>query len=190
MAYNLQPLITILEGILDPQQTRWIVAESNPQLQSLLDKATSLQQLSELRNLKVYVFELLKDEEMNNSVLKKLQMISTTIVTKASTRDGFFKSIPNIKKLAIGDDFRSTTMEVDLSYLHRLKTLTCNFIRTPDDGDAFESDEETCDEEWEVADGDVFCSLQFLRLEHLSLCKESDVGCNAASCPYMEEAAR
>ncbi|KAL1562104.1 putative disease resistance protein [Salvia divinorum] len=45
MAYNLQPLITILEGILDPQQTRWIVDGNNPQLQSLLDKATSLQQL-------------------------------------------------------------------------------------------------------------------------------------------------
>ncbi|KAL1561250.1 hypothetical protein AAHA92_03976 [Salvia divinorum] len=44
MAYNLQPLITILEGILDPDQTRWIVDENNPHLQSLLDKATSLQQ--------------------------------------------------------------------------------------------------------------------------------------------------
>ncbi|XP_047938121.1 probable disease resistance protein At1g59620 [Salvia hispanica] len=45
MAYNLQPLITILEGILDPHQSRWIVDENNPQLQSLIDKATSLQQL-------------------------------------------------------------------------------------------------------------------------------------------------
>ena len=45
MSYNLQPLITIFEGILDPDQTRWIVEENNPQLQSLLDKATSLQQL-------------------------------------------------------------------------------------------------------------------------------------------------
>ncbi|XP_047976609.1 putative late blight resistance protein homolog R1B-16 isoform X3 [Salvia hispanica] len=45
MAYNLQPLITILEGILDPDQTLWIVDENNPQIQSLLDKATSLQQL-------------------------------------------------------------------------------------------------------------------------------------------------
>ncbi|KAL1561251.1 putative disease resistance protein [Salvia divinorum] len=45
MAYNLQPLITIVEGILDPDQPRWIVAENNPHLQSLLDKATSLQQL-------------------------------------------------------------------------------------------------------------------------------------------------
>ncbi|XP_042031208.1 putative late blight resistance protein homolog R1A-3 [Salvia splendens] len=45
MAYNLQPLITILEGILDSQQTRWIVDENNPQLQSLLHRATSLQHL-------------------------------------------------------------------------------------------------------------------------------------------------
>ncbi|XP_047977581.1 uncharacterized protein LOC125219604 [Salvia hispanica] len=45
MAYNLQPLITILEGILDPHQPRWIVDENNPQPQSLLDKATSLQLL-------------------------------------------------------------------------------------------------------------------------------------------------
>ncbi|KAL1562088.1 putative late blight resistance protein R1B-16 isoform X1 [Salvia divinorum] len=198
------------------------------------DVPFELWQLSELRNLKVYVFELLKDEEMNNSVLKKLQMISTTIVTKASTRDGFFKGIPNIKKLAVGDDFRSKTTEIDLSYLHQLEILTCNFIKTisfPNgsdcrskvlfpcnirklevngcvinsgvmrtlcalhklevltisackfesqeetcgaewevaDGDEFESEEETCDEEWEVVDGDVFCSLKFLCLEHLSL---------------------
>ncbi|KAL1561255.1 putative disease resistance protein [Salvia divinorum] len=45
MAYNLQTFITILEGILDPDQPRWVVDENNPQLQSLLDKATSLQQL-------------------------------------------------------------------------------------------------------------------------------------------------
>ncbi|KAG6422794.1 hypothetical protein SASPL_113175 [Salvia splendens] len=45
MAYNLQPLITILEGILDPHQPRWIVDENNPQLQSLFDKSTSLQKL-------------------------------------------------------------------------------------------------------------------------------------------------
>ncbi|KAL1561258.1 putative disease resistance protein [Salvia divinorum] len=51
MAYNLQPLITILEGILDPDQTRWIVDENNPHLQSLLDKATSLQQLLDKSSL-------------------------------------------------------------------------------------------------------------------------------------------
>ncbi|XP_042063353.1 putative late blight resistance protein homolog R1A-10 [Salvia splendens] len=51
MAYNLQPLITILEGILDPDQTRWIVDENNPQLQSLLDKVTFLQKLLDKSSL-------------------------------------------------------------------------------------------------------------------------------------------
>ncbi|XP_057771176.1 putative late blight resistance protein homolog R1A-10 [Salvia miltiorrhiza] len=47
MAYNLQSLITILQGILDPQQTRWILGREKPQLQSLLEKASSLQQILE-----------------------------------------------------------------------------------------------------------------------------------------------
>ncbi|KAL1561266.1 putative disease resistance protein [Salvia divinorum] len=51
MAYNLQTLITILESILDPDQPRWIVDENNPQLQSILDKATSLQQLLDKSSL-------------------------------------------------------------------------------------------------------------------------------------------
>ncbi|KAL1556899.1 hypothetical protein AAHA92_12458 [Salvia divinorum] len=51
MAYNLQPLITVLEGILDPDQPRWIVDENNPHLQSLLEKATSLQQLLDKSSL-------------------------------------------------------------------------------------------------------------------------------------------
>ncbi|KAG6422814.1 hypothetical protein SASPL_113195 [Salvia splendens] len=51
MAYNLQPLITILEGLLDPHQSRWIVDENNPQFQSILDKATSLQQLLDKSSL-------------------------------------------------------------------------------------------------------------------------------------------
>ncbi|XP_057771689.1 putative late blight resistance protein homolog R1A-10 [Salvia miltiorrhiza] len=44
MAYNLQSLITILERTLDPQQTRWILGPEKPQLQSLLEKASYLQQ--------------------------------------------------------------------------------------------------------------------------------------------------
>ncbi|XP_057771560.1 putative late blight resistance protein homolog R1A-10 [Salvia miltiorrhiza] len=47
MAYNLQSLITILQGILDPQQTRWILGPQKPHLQSLLGKASSLQQILE-----------------------------------------------------------------------------------------------------------------------------------------------
>ncbi|XP_057780730.1 putative late blight resistance protein homolog R1A-10 [Salvia miltiorrhiza] len=44
MAYNLQSLITILHGILDPEQTRWNLGREKPQLQSLLEKASYLQQ--------------------------------------------------------------------------------------------------------------------------------------------------
>ncbi|KAG6385347.1 hypothetical protein SASPL_154180 [Salvia splendens] len=51
MAYNLQPLITIVEGIHDPDETRWIVHENNPQFKSILDKATSLQQLLDKSSL-------------------------------------------------------------------------------------------------------------------------------------------
>ncbi|XP_047978784.1 putative late blight resistance protein homolog R1B-8 [Salvia hispanica] len=68
MAYNLQPLITILEGILDPRQSRWIVDENNPQLQSLLHKATSLQKLildskSSLTNLDTQIREVAHQAE-------------------------------------------------------------------------------------------------------------------------------
>ena len=51
MAYNLQPLITILEGIFDPHQSRWIVHENNPQFQTILDKSNSLQQLLDKSSL-------------------------------------------------------------------------------------------------------------------------------------------
>ncbi|XP_047952288.1 probable disease resistance protein At1g59620 [Salvia hispanica] len=51
MTYNLQPLITILQRILNPDQPRWIVDENNPQLQSLIDKTTSLQQLLDKSSL-------------------------------------------------------------------------------------------------------------------------------------------
>ncbi|XP_057773786.1 putative late blight resistance protein homolog R1A-10 [Salvia miltiorrhiza] len=47
MAYNLQPLITILQQILNPEQTRWVVDHNKPQLESLLKKAVSLQQILE-----------------------------------------------------------------------------------------------------------------------------------------------
>ncbi|KAG6422760.1 hypothetical protein SASPL_113141 [Salvia splendens] len=95
------------------------------------DAPCELWQLSELRNLKVYGFELLKNEEMNYCVMKKLQMISDTKITKeASTWDGFFKSIPNVKKLAINDEFRSASKAIDLSDLHKLEILRCSYMIT------------------------------------------------------------
>ncbi|XP_047978794.1 putative late blight resistance protein homolog R1A-3 [Salvia hispanica] len=51
MAYNLQPLIAILEGILDPDQSRRIVDENNPQRQSLYNKATCFQKLLDKSSL-------------------------------------------------------------------------------------------------------------------------------------------
>ncbi|XP_047947329.1 putative late blight resistance protein homolog R1A-10 [Salvia hispanica] len=52
MAYNLQSLITILQKILDPQQSLWIVDRNKPLLQSLLEKAESLlEKSSSLTNI-------------------------------------------------------------------------------------------------------------------------------------------
>ncbi|KAH6831933.1 hypothetical protein C2S53_012808 [Perilla frutescens var. hirtella] len=48
MAFNLESLITILQQILSPEQTRWILDDHNkPQLESLLQKAVSLKQIHE-----------------------------------------------------------------------------------------------------------------------------------------------
>ncbi|KAL1548172.1 putative late blight resistance protein R1A-10 [Salvia divinorum] len=47
MSYNLQSLITILQQILNPQQSLWIVDLNKPQLHSLLEKAESLLRILE-----------------------------------------------------------------------------------------------------------------------------------------------
>ncbi|KAG6428315.1 hypothetical protein SASPL_112568 [Salvia splendens] len=51
MAYNLQPLITILQQILHPQQSLWIVDRNKPRLQSRLQKAESLLHILEKPSL-------------------------------------------------------------------------------------------------------------------------------------------
>ncbi|XP_057773759.1 putative late blight resistance protein homolog R1A-10 [Salvia miltiorrhiza] len=51
MAYNLQPLVSILQQILNPEQSRWILDHNKPQLQSLLQKAASLHQILEKSSL-------------------------------------------------------------------------------------------------------------------------------------------
>ncbi|KAL1561301.1 putative late blight resistance protein R1B-16 isoform X1 [Salvia divinorum] len=86
-----------------------------------IDEPSELWKLSELRYLKMDEIELLKDEEMNYSVLKKLQRISVCPSEKeATTWDGFLKSIPNIKKLSIDDRYRTKSTAIDLSHLHKL----------------------------------------------------------------------
>ncbi|KAG6422761.1 hypothetical protein SASPL_113142 [Salvia splendens] len=180
------------------------------------DVSSELWQLSELRNLNVREIQLLKDKEMNYCVLKKLQIISVTTLTReAETWDGFLKSIPNIKKLGIDDGYSRRSTAIDLSHLLELEILRCNYIRIipfADGSDdcskvtfpcnirklvlcgceinsrvlgtlcelrklevlkisacSFKREEETSDEEWEVAEGDEFPSLQFLYLEFLIL---------------------
>ncbi|XP_047968392.1 putative late blight resistance protein homolog R1A-10 [Salvia hispanica] len=176
-----------------------------------------LWQLPKLRNLKVFGLELLKDEEMNYNVMKKLQVISFLNVAKEATNwDGFLKSIPNIKKLVINWDNRLKPMVIDLSHLHKLEKLRCDSFRheSPDarglhclfnvkfpgslkklylfyceinlevlrslsaldklevlkiTGCTFIRVENTSEEEWEVAEEDVFCSLQFLYLKDLGI---------------------
>ncbi|KAL1561259.1 putative late blight resistance protein R1B-16 isoform X1 [Salvia divinorum] len=86
------------------------------------DVPCELWQLSELRNLKVLGIELLKDEEMNYSVLKKLQNISAEVAKDATYLDGFLESIPNIKKLVI-NYVQVTSMVIDLSHLGKIEIL-------------------------------------------------------------------
>ena len=50
----------------------------------------------------------------------------------------------------------------DSCVLHKMEVLRMINCR-------FKSEEETCDEEWELADGDEFPSLQVLYLEHLKI---------------------
>ncbi|KAL1561297.1 putative late blight resistance protein R1B-16 [Salvia divinorum] len=225
------------------------------------DEPAELWKVSELRYLKVLEIELLKDEEMNHSVLKKLQRISLLqSEEEATTWVGFLKSIPNIKKLSIDDGLRTKSSAIDLSHLHKLERLRCSNMRTissPDgfgcrfrvifpcnirnvelfeceikfgvwrtlcalhklevlvmaysifnreeekwdaecgatNGDEFENEEETDDEEWEVADGDVFRSLQVLYLDGLDLVRWIADETNfpvlrhlrLRSCYYLEE---
>ncbi|XP_042059151.1 putative late blight resistance protein homolog R1B-16 [Salvia splendens] len=179
------------------------------------DEPAELWKLSELRHLKVDEIELLKDEAMNYSVLKKLQSIVSVKVPKdeATSLDGFLKSVPNIKKLLIDDSLRTTSTAIDLSHLHKLEILKFWFMRTISSPNGFghcltvifpcnirkvvlmacemilgawrtlcalhklevliiyncSFNETGYDEEWELADRDVFPSLQFLHLELLRI---------------------
>ncbi|KAG6422770.1 hypothetical protein SASPL_113151 [Salvia splendens] len=174
------------------------------------DEPAELWKLSELRHLKVNGIELLKDEAMKYSVLKKLQSIVSVKVPKdeATSLDGFLKSVPNIKKLFIIDSLRTTFTAIDLSYLHKLEILKLGCMRAISSPNGFGHCFTvifacnirklylyrcemilgawrtlcalhklevlmisfcSCDEEWELADRDVFPSLQFLYLKDLRI---------------------
>ncbi|XP_042061687.1 putative late blight resistance protein homolog R1B-16 isoform X2 [Salvia splendens] len=96
------------------------------------DEPAELWKLSELRHLEVDGIELLKDEAMKYSVLKKLQSIASVKVRKdeATSLDGFLKSVPNIKQLVIDDSLRTRSTAIDLSHLHKLEILDFGCMRT------------------------------------------------------------
>ncbi|KAG6422812.1 hypothetical protein SASPL_113193 [Salvia splendens] len=179
------------------------------------DEPAELWKLSELRHLEVDGIELLKDEAMKYSVLKKLQSIVSVIVPKdeATSLDGFLKRVPNIKKLVIDDRDRTRSMAIDLSHLHMLEILRFWWMRNISSPNGFghcftvifpcnirklylhecemilgawrtvcalhklevleiygcSFNKKWYDEEWELADRDVFPSLQFLHLAHLRI---------------------
>ncbi|KAG6422793.1 hypothetical protein SASPL_113174 [Salvia splendens] len=143
-----------------------------------IDEPAELWKLSELRHLEVGRIELLKDEAMKYSVLKKLQSIVSVNVRKdeATSLDGFLKSVPNIKKLSIDDSLRTRSTAIDLSHLHKLEILDFGSWRTLCALhklevliiDGFSLIGTRRDEEWELAEEDVFPSLQFLHLQQVT----------------------
>ncbi|XP_047951628.1 putative late blight resistance protein homolog R1A-10 [Salvia hispanica] len=86
MAYNLQSLITILQEILDPQQTRWYFDRNTPQLRTLLHKAESLQQILEKPSLNNIPSNL--ESRIRDVSYKAEDIIESNMVQLLSTRRG------------------------------------------------------------------------------------------------------
>ncbi|KAL1561264.1 hypothetical protein AAHA92_03987 [Salvia divinorum] len=215
MAYNLQPLITIVEGILDPDQSRWIVDENNPHLQSLLDKATSLQQLldkssltkldSQIREVAHQAEDIIESHMVDHmlsgfdcvrftlsipdlqqvtrdvdSVMKQAEklmempreldsaMEQVKLVEMEDKKMSSSSSSSSKSAVVVGIDDDLMQLKDRLARMEKKREIVpivvlrlneCTFI----------SEEKTCEEEWEIAEEDVFCSLQFLNLQDLEL---------------------
>ncbi|XP_057773782.1 putative late blight resistance protein homolog R1A-10 [Salvia miltiorrhiza] len=86
MAYNLQSLITILQQILNPEQTRWIVDHNKPQLQSLLTKSVSLKQI--LENSPLPKAETSLESEIRDAAHEAEDMIESHMVDQMLSRPG------------------------------------------------------------------------------------------------------
>ncbi|KAH6806967.1 hypothetical protein C2S51_028075 [Perilla frutescens var. frutescens] len=97
MAYNLQSLITILEQILNPKETCWIVTHNKPQLESLLQKAVSLKQnLENSSGLKVESLE----NRIRDAAEKAEDVIECHMTNQVLSRHGevfFTFSIPDLQ---------------------------------------------------------------------------------------------
>ncbi|XP_047962102.1 putative late blight resistance protein homolog R1A-10 [Salvia hispanica] len=99
MAYILQSLITILEQIMDPKQTRWILGPEKSHLQSLLEKAASLLHILETHSpLKLECLESqIRDASQKAKEIIESNMVDRMLLTPQGVN--FTLLTPNVQQV-------------------------------------------------------------------------------------------
>ncbi|XP_042047598.1 putative late blight resistance protein homolog R1A-10 [Salvia splendens] len=100
MAYNLQSLITIIQRILNPEESLWIVDGNTPQLQSLLQKAESLLHIlekSSLTNIPINLESRIRDVSYKAEDIIESNMVRQMLSTPQGSRLTF--STPNLHRV-------------------------------------------------------------------------------------------
>ncbi|XP_042038739.1 putative late blight resistance protein homolog R1A-4 [Salvia splendens] len=134
MAYNLQSLITILQQILHPEQTRWTFDHNKPQLESLLEKAESLLQQILEKSSPNNVIESL-ESRIRYAAYKAEDVIESCMVHQMlSTPQGVDKSLvlfsfftpyleQVIQQLDLQQDLERVTQELDFAMEQVVKLM-------------------------------------------------------------------
>ncbi|KAG6431426.1 hypothetical protein SASPL_109505 [Salvia splendens] len=100
MAYNLQSLITIIQRILNPEESLWIVDGNTPQLQSLLQKAESLLHIlekSSLANIPINLESRIRDVSYKAEDIIESHIVRKMLSTTRGTRLTF--STPYLQRV-------------------------------------------------------------------------------------------
>ncbi|KAL8484603.1 hypothetical protein ACS0TY_027051 [Phlomoides rotata] len=84
MAYNLDPLITILQQILNHDRKRWILDHNKPEIESLLEKASSLKQILQISSPATESLE----REIRDAAHKAEDIIESHMLDEMLTRRG------------------------------------------------------------------------------------------------------
>ncbi|XP_042047608.1 putative late blight resistance protein homolog R1B-16 [Salvia splendens] len=125
MAYNLQSLITILEGILNPEESLWIVNHNKPRLQSLLQKAESLLQIlekSSLTNIPSNLESQIRDVSYKAEDIIETRMVSSKLMQDRISK--FEQVVSNSVGLAFPtSDLQQLTEDLDLVMEQVLKLM-------------------------------------------------------------------
>ncbi|KAL1531583.1 putative late blight resistance protein R1A-10 [Salvia divinorum] len=135
MAYNLQSLITILQQILDPEQTHWTFDHNKPQLESLLEKAESLMQILEKSShIKVACLE----SQIRDVVFKAEDIIESQMIHQ-------MLSNPDSESLAFSTpDLQQVTRELDSAAVFmEEKTMTSRDLQQLESTKLVESEEKS-----------------------------------------------